>query len=152
MCSWFQFPSGNVTKCYPGPCGGGRQVALTWQVDQVVAQVARAPSAACSLRQVSTGPFPPVPSAPLALTPSVLTGNDSRGRSAFVKPKIPEFLEGGEVVAQRGHGPCWPCVCVCPACCYRPSCHHCCCSVAASMIGAKDCPCAWPLRTPRGLG
>lgn len=67
------------------------------------------------------------------LSPSVLTGNDSRGRSAFIKPKITGVSGGGKVVAQRGHGPCWPWVC--PACCYRPSCHHCCCSVAASVIG-----------------
>lgn len=94
MCSWFQFPSGDVTKCYtrsvwrretscpylagrPGGGSGGRGPLREGRTRQ------HAPSAWSALVL-----SPQVPSAPLAPTPSVLTGNDGWGRSAFIKPKI----------------------------------------------------------------
>lgn len=154
MCSRFQFPSGNVTTSYtrsacrrqtrgpplagrPAGGSGGRGALSEGRTRP------RAPSAGSALVL-----FPPVPSPPLAPPPSVLAGHASRGRWALTKPKITGVSGGREAVAQRGHR---PCVCVCPACCCHTSCHHCCCSVAASAIGAKDCPCARPRRPPRSL-
>lgn len=76
----------------PGLCGGGRQVALTWQVDPGSGSGGHGPLS--EGRTLLCAPsawsalvlYPQVPSALLALTPSVLTGN-GRGRSAFIKAK-----------------------------------------------------------------
>lgn len=86
MCSWFQCPSGNVTKCYQVRVR--RETgALTWRVDPVVAQAAWAPPPSAPSTWSALA-LPPGAFSSLALTPSVLTGNDGRGRSAFIKPKI----------------------------------------------------------------
>lgn len=134
-------------QCYkvlPGSVWRREAVALTWQADQVVAQVARAPSATCSLRLVSTGPSPRCLQLPW-LSPSVLTGNDGRGRSAFLKPKITGVCGGW-----GGGGPerTRPLLALCLPSLLLPS-------LLPPLLllcgcfndWAKACPCTWPWRT-----
>lgn len=140
----------------PGLCGGRRQVALTWQVGPGGGSgghgplsegrtLLHAPSAWSALVL-----YPQVPSALLALTPSVLTGN-GRGRSAFLKAKgHRSFWRAGRWWPREDTAPAGPAPASAQlaALSFLPPLLLLC---GCFNDGAKDCPCAWPLRTLRGL-
>lgn len=158
MCSWFKFPSGNVTKRYTR-CVWRRETrcSLTWQVDPAGGSVSHG-----LWRREEAAARPP-PGRHWSFTPGAFSSLGSHtlsiklvtageGGHLFVKAKDHRSSGGWGGSGPERSRPRRPCVCVCPACCYCPSRpHRCCCSVAASMIGAEDGHCAWPLRTPLSL-